>query len=71
MRDPGSSSYVATLKPVERFGSPVPIEARLWRSDHTSAVVILGDEWPLDLAPDSRAHRGPLPPREHGAWPWC
>lgn len=52
VRDPGSSSYIATLEPVEHFGNLVAIEARRRGSDHAGAVVILGDgsPWIWNLA---------------------
>jgi len=52
VRDPGSSSYVATLEPVEHFGNLVAIEARRRGSDHAGAVVVLGDgsPWIWNLA---------------------
>lgn len=52
VRDPGSSSYIATLEPVEHFGNLVAIEARRRGSDHAGAIVILGDgsPWIWNLA---------------------
>ena len=52
VRDPGSSSYVATLEPVEHFGDLVAIEGRRRGSDHAGTVVILGDgsPWIWNLA---------------------
>jgi hypothetical protein len=46
VRDPGSSSYVATLQAVEHFGDLVEVEARRRGSDHAGCVVILGDGSP-------------------------
>jgi hypothetical protein len=52
VRDPGSSSYIATLEPVEHFGNLVAVEARRRGSDHAGTVVVLGDgsPWIWNLA---------------------
>jgi len=52
VRDPGSSSYLATLQPVEHFGSLVYTEARRRGSAHAQQVVVLGDgaPWIWNLA---------------------
>lgn len=52
IRDPGSSSYVATLEPAGHFGRLVEVEARRRGSDHAGRVVILGDgsPWIWNLA---------------------
>lgn len=52
VRDPGSSSYVATLEPAEHFGRLVAVEGRRRGSDHAGCVVILGDgsPWIWNLA---------------------
>ncbi|MDA8302066.1 MAG: ISKra4 family transposase [Actinomycetota bacterium] len=43
IRDPGSSSYVATLESVEHFGTLVDAEARRRGSAKATEVVVLGD----------------------------
>jgi len=52
VRDPGSSSYVATLQPVEHFGSLVYTEARRRGCAQAREVVVLGDgaPWIWNLA---------------------
>jgi len=52
LRDPGSSSYVATFEPVEGFGALVEIEARRRGSDRAGCLVVLGDgsPWIWNLA---------------------
>ncbi len=52
VRDPGSSSYLATLEPVEQFGSLVYAEARRRGSHHAQQLVVLGDgaPWIWNLA---------------------
>ncbi len=52
VRDPGSSSYLATLEPVEQFGSLVYAEARRRGSHHAQQLVFLGDgaPWIWNLA---------------------
>ena len=52
VRDPGSSSYVATLQPVEQFGSLLYSEARRRGSAQAKHVVVLGDgaPWIWNLA---------------------
>jgi hypothetical protein len=46
VRDPASSSYVATFDPAEQFGSLVYAEARRRGSGHADQVVVLGDGAP-------------------------
>ena len=52
IRDPDSSSYVATLEPVEHFGTLVDAEARRRGSAKAKEVVVLGDgaSWIWNLA---------------------
>lgn len=52
VRDPHSSSYVATFEPVGHFGSLVYAEARRRGSDHAQQMVVLGDgaPWIWNLA---------------------
>ncbi len=52
VRDPGSSTYVATFGPAEHFGRLVDIEARRRGSDRAGCVVVLGDgsPWIWNLA---------------------
>jgi len=52
IRDPGSSSYVPTLGPVEHFGTLVYAEARRRGSAKAKEVVVLGDgaTWIWNLA---------------------
>ena len=52
IRDPGSSSYVATLGPVEHFGTLIYAEARRRGSAKAKEVVVLGDgaAWIWNLA---------------------
>ena len=52
MRDPHSSSYVATLETAERFGSLVYAEALRRGSGHAGQLVVLGDgaPWIWNLA---------------------
>jgi hypothetical protein len=52
VRDPGSSSYLATFEPAESFGRYAELAARRRGSDHAASVVILGDgaEWIWNLA---------------------
>lgn len=52
VRDPGSSSYLATLQPAPHFGSLVYAEARRRGSAHAQQVVVLGDgaPWIWNLA---------------------
>jgi hypothetical protein len=51
-RDPGSSSYLATFEPAERFGTLVDAEARHRGSQHIRQLVVLGDGavWIWNLA---------------------
>lgn len=51
-RDPDSTSYVATLDPVETFADLVHAEARRRGSDHIRQLVVLGDgaRWIWNLA---------------------
>lgn len=46
VRDPGSSSYVATFEPTERFGSLVYAEARRRGVGRAGQVIVLGDGAP-------------------------
>lgn len=52
IRDPDSSSYVATLEPVEHFGTLISAEARRRGSAKATEMVILGDgaAWIWNLA---------------------
>jgi hypothetical protein len=52
VRDPGSSSYLATFDPAARFGQLVDAEARRRGSEHTRQLVVLGDGavWIWNLA---------------------
>ena len=52
MRDPGSSTYLATLAPVEQFAPLVHAEARRRGSEHIRQLVVLGDgaPWIWNLA---------------------
>jgi hypothetical protein len=52
VRDPGSSSYLATFDPVGRFGQLVDAEARRRGSEHIRQLVVLGDGavWIWNLA---------------------
>ena len=52
IRDPNTSSYVATLEPVEHFGALVYAEARRRGSAKANEVVVLGDGavWIWNLA---------------------
>jgi hypothetical protein len=52
VRDPGSSSYLATFDPAERFGQLVDAEARRRGSQHIRQLVVLGDgaAWIWNLA---------------------
>ena len=52
VRDPGSSSYLSTLQPVEHFGALVYTEARRRGSTQAQQVVVLGDgaPWIWNLA---------------------
>ena len=52
VRDPGSSSYVATLQAVEHFGSLVYAEARRRACAQARQVVVLGDGAPRLSVPD-------------------
>ncbi len=67
VRDPGSSTYLATFEPAERFGQLVDAEARRRGSEHIRQLVVLGDgaAWIWNLADEllSRRHpdRRPLP----------
>lgn len=46
VRDPGSSSYLASFAPAPEFGPLVAAEARRRGSDHVRQVVVLGDGAP-------------------------
>jgi len=46
VRDPDSSTYVATFEPVEHFGNLVEVEARRRGSAQAGCVVVLGDGSP-------------------------
>lgn len=52
VRDPDSSSYLATFEPAESFGRYAELAARRRGSDHAASVVVLGDgaEWIWNLA---------------------
>ena len=52
VRDPDSSSYLATFEPAESFGHHAELAARRRGSDHAARVVVLGDgaEWIWNLA---------------------
>ena len=52
VRDPHSSSYLATFEPAGRFGQLVDAEARRRGSEHTRQLVVLGDGavWIWNLA---------------------
>ena len=52
VRDPGSSSYLATFEPAARFGQLVDAEARRRGSEHIRQLVVLGDgaAWIWNLA---------------------
>jgi len=52
VRDPGSSSYLATFEPAARFGQLVDAEARRRGAEHIRQLVILGDGavWIWNLA---------------------
>ena len=52
VRDPGSSSYLATFEPAERFGRLVDAEARRRGAGHIRQLVVLGDgaAWIWNLA---------------------
>ena len=52
VRDPGSSSYLATLQPVEHFGTLVYAEARRRGSAQAQQLIVLGDgaPWIWNLA---------------------
>jgi hypothetical protein len=52
VRDPGSTSYLATLDPVETFADLVQAEARRRGAEHIRQLVVLGDgaRWIWNLA---------------------
>ena len=52
VRDPNSTSYLATLQPVEQFADLVTAEARRRGSDHIRQLVVIGDgaRWIWNLA---------------------
>ena len=52
IRDPDSTSYLATLEPVEHFADLVQAEARLRGGEHIRQLVVLGDgaRWIWNLA---------------------
>ncbi len=52
VRDPGSSSYLATFDPAARFGQLVDAEARRRGAEHIRQLVVLGDGavWIWNLA---------------------
>lgn len=55
VRDPHSSSYLATLEAVEQFGSLTYAEARRRGSAHAKQLVVLGDggDGPFTMAEES------------------
>ena len=67
VRDPGSSSYLATFAPAAEFGPLVAAEARRRGADHIRQLVVLGDGavWIWNLAgkllPARHPDRGHLP----------
>lgn len=61
VRDPGSSTYLATLAPVEQFAPLVHAEARRRGSEHIRQLVVLGDGAPWIWNLDGNA--SPPPPR--------
>ncbi|MDN5798029.1 MAG: hypothetical protein L0H79_20105 [Intrasporangium sp.] len=62
VRDPGSSSYVATLDPAAAFGRLVHAEARRRGSAQTGQVIVLGDG-ARPGSGTSQASTSPQPPR--------
>lgn len=52
IRDPDSTSYTATLEPVEHFADLVQVEARRRGADHIRQLVVIGDgaRWIWNLA---------------------
>ena len=52
IRDPDSTSYLATLEPVEQFADLLQAEARRRGSDHIRQLVVIGDgaRWIWNLA---------------------
>jgi hypothetical protein len=71
VRDPGSSSYLATFAPAAGFGTLMAAEARRRGADHVRQLVILGDgaHWIWNLAsqhfPQATAIAGLYHAREH------
>ena len=61
MRDPGSSSYLATFEAAARFARLVETEARRRGAEHIRRFVVLGDGavWIWNIA----ASYSPPPPR--------
>jgi hypothetical protein len=43
VRDPGTSSYLATFAPAERFGQLIDAEARRRGAEHIRQLIVLGD----------------------------
>ena len=60
VRDPGSSSYLATFAPAAAFGILMAAEARRRGAGHIRQLTILGDGALVDLEP-----RRPALPRRH------
>jgi len=78
VRDPGSSSYLATFAPAAEFGTLMAAEARRRGAGHVRQLVILGDgaHWIWNLA----SQHFPRPPRSWTSttpastcttWPGC
>ncbi|MHB1526416.1 MAG: hypothetical protein ACYCZN_09075 [Candidatus Dormibacteria bacterium] len=65
LRDPASSSYVATMDSAAAFGALLYSEALRRGLHHAEMVVVLGDGAPLDLEPGP----GALPPIPPGGRP--
>jgi hypothetical protein len=72
VRDPGSSTYLATFEPAARFAQLVDAEARRRGAEHIRQLIVLGDGavwiWNIadELFPAATPDRGPLPrPRAH------
>lgn len=71
VRDPGSSTYLATFEPAGRFGQLVDAEARRRGCEHIRQIVVLGDgaAWIWNLAdqlfPEATQIAGLYHAREH------